>query len=338
MNILLVDDADINLRIYKSILRNISGLTFHCFTLPAEALEWSLKNRAHLVIVDYTMPEIDGIQFIERFRSNPANAHTSIVMVTAETESKVRYHALDVGANDFLTKPVDAVELAVRAKNMVALADAQIKASEHGDRLAAGLRDSESGTIQRLIAAAAKSDGDAMYRAERIGKVAGLIGTAAGLGPLDIEGLVVAAQMHDIGMVATPDVILQKTGPLHPEERTIMQRHTTIGHHILKDANSPLLRLAADVALSHHEHFDGSGYPRRIAGEAIPLFARICAVADVYDALRSDRPHREAWGSARAAAHIESLWGTQFDPVLAPAFRAALPEISKTMAAFLNAA
>jgi len=334
MNVLLVDDAAINLHIYHQVLRNIPNVTFFDFTSSDEALAWAAGNTADLAIVDYSMPAPDGLQFIERFKAIPGNDHASVVMVTSLTESSIRYRALELGANDFLTKPVDATELAARSANMLALADARRKLLDRAAWLSGEIRTAtesillrERETINCLTMAAEYRDNETGMHIVRIGHFSVLIGRFAGLGEDDLDLLLLAAPMHDIGKVATPDHILLKPGKLDAAEWEIMKQHTVAGYEILQSGNSPLLRSAADIAIGHHEKYDGTGYPYGRAGDEIPLFARICAISDVFDALASDRPYKTAWPIEKSIEYVLERSGSQFDPELIVAFRAALPEI-----------
>jgi response regulator RpfG family c-di-GMP phosphodiesterase len=334
---LIVDDAALNIRIYHSVLRGIPDLTFFDFTNSAEALAWAQSNSADLAIVDYNMPAPDGIEFIERFRAGPSGDYASVIMVTGEGDSSVRYRALAAGANDFLMKPIDPIELVARARNMLALADGRKRASEHSawlaaeiERATANLRRRERETIMRLTRAAEFRDNETGMHIVRIGHFSALIGKAAGLGDDDVELLLLAAPMHDVGKVATPDHILLKPGKLDAAEWEIMQQHTIAGFEILKDSESDLLRYAAEIALGHHEKYDGTGYPHARKGEEIPLFARICAISDVYDALTSVRPYKTAWPADKSAQYVSERSGSQFDPTLVAAFELALPEMLET--------
>jgi putative two-component system response regulator len=255
-------------------------------------------------------------------------------MVTSRTENSIRYRALELGANDFLTKPIDAIELAARAANMLALADARRKLFDRAAWLSDEVRKAtqnillrERETIECLTLTAEYRDNETGMHILRIGQFSALIGRYAGLSEADVDLLLLAAPMHDIGKVATPDHILLKPGKLDAAEWEIMKQHTVAGFEILKTGNSPLLRSAADIAIGHHEKYDGTGYPFGRAGDQIPLFARICAISDVFDALASDRPYKTAWTIEKSVEYVLERAGTQFDPDLIVAFRAALPEI-----------
>lgn len=334
MRVLIVDDAAINIRIYEGVLRGQVGLEFSSFTSSANALLWAEENEADLALVDYNMPPPNGLEFIERFRAIPKNRDASIIMVTGETEKDIRYRALEIGANDFLVKPVDPIELAARARNMIALADGRRKLSDRAAWLASEvkratehIRDRERETIMRLTRAAEYRDNETGMHIVRMGHFCAMIGREAGLSESDCEMLLLAAPMHDVGKVATPDKILLKPGKLAGREWEIMKEHTLAGYDILKDSESELLQTAAAIALGHHEKYDGSGYPNGLRGDDIPLFARICAISDVFDALTSVRPYKRAWAIMDAVTFMRGGRGAHFDPALMDAFDRALPLI-----------
>ncbi|HZZ64852.1 MAG TPA: HD domain-containing phosphohydrolase, partial [Candidatus Baltobacteraceae bacterium] len=304
------------------------------YTSSAQALEWCGSHTPDVVVVDYNMPPPDGLEFIERFRSDPLNAVVPIVMVTAEQQRDLRYRALELGASDFLTKPVDLIEFRARIQNMLALADGRKKLADRAAWLADEVRRATDGivarekeTIVRLMRAAEFRDHGTGAHILRIGKLSAALGAHAGLSEPVCEMLQMATPMHDIGKVATPDAILLKRGSLMPHEWEIMRQHTVVGFEILKDSESELLQLAAQIALSHHERFDGTGYPHGQKGQAIPIAGRICALSDVFDALTCGRPYKDPWSIERAIAHIDAGSGKHFDPDLVAAFHTALPDL-----------
>lgn len=343
MKVLIVDDSDISIRIYESVLRRQPGVAFQSFTSSRDALLWARENDVSLALLDYNMPSPNGLEFIEQFRAIPRNIDASIIMVTGETERDIRYKALELGANDFLTKPVDPVELSARAKNMLALAEGRRQLADRAAWLAAEvrratahIRDRERETINRLTRAAEFRDNETGMHIVRMGHFCAIIGRAAGLPEDDCEMLLMAAPMHDIGKVATPDHILLKPGSLSPEEWEIMKEHTISGYEILKESDSPLLQSAAEIALGHHEKFDGSGYPYGRKGDRIPLYARICAISDVFDALTSNRPYKRAWAIMDAVPYMLGKSGEHFDPELMTVFEKALPQIIDAKLAYAD--
>jgi len=296
MNVVVIDDAQVNLVLMAALLGKLPDCTATCFLSPAGALEHCMLEDPDLVIVDYMMPDMDGIEFIRRFRSHPARSQTPLLMVTADHEREVRYRALESGANDFLNKPLDRIEFTSRVKNMLFLRRSQVALANHARTLADEVRRAtaeiygrERETLNKLARAAEFRDPE--------------------------TGAHILRMAHDVGKLGTPDHILLKPGRLDPDEMVIMRRHASIGHEILKDSASPYMQLAATIALTHHEKFDGTGYPNGLAGEDIPLVGRIVAVADVFDALTSPRPYKPAWDLDKATAFLIEGRDSHFDAV-----------------------
>ncbi|HET9344043.1 MAG TPA: HD domain-containing phosphohydrolase [Candidatus Eremiobacteraceae bacterium] len=345
MNVVIVDDSEPNLLIYKAVVRNLSGCMPIAFSSSAEALNWCRANEADVLIVDYNMPSPDGLEFIRLFRALPGKGEVPILMITAETDKALRYKALETGASDFLTKPVDAIEFAARTKNMLELRRSRRDLESRAGWLADEVRKAtqeiatrERETIWRLARVAEFRDVATGMHIVRMAQYCRAIAKAAGLSADDQEQLFLASPMHDIGKVAIPDSILMKPGKLTEAEHATMKQHTVIGHRILKDSPSALLRGAAEIALSHHERYDGSGYPFGLKKDDIPISARICALSDVFDALTSVRPYKEAWPLEDATAEVRAGAGTQFDPRIVNAFDTALPEIIRLKRDFSDSA
>jgi response regulator RpfG family c-di-GMP phosphodiesterase len=334
VNVLLVDDSAANLTIYKAIVRNQTGCIGVPFTSSGDALDWCANNELAIALVDYDMPEPNGLEFIQRFRRLPNKGEVPIVMITGEEDRALRYKALEAGANDFLKKPIDVVECSARVHNMLELYRSRRKLENRALWLAEEVKKGtaevvarERETIMRLARTAEYRDTGTGLHVVRMAHYAAAIGAAAGFSEREQELLLLAAPMHDIGKVAIPDSILLKPGKLDAAEISVMQQHTVIGHAILKDSTSMLLQKAAEIALTHHEKFDGSGYPHCLAAHDIPVAGRICAISDVFDALTSARPYKEAWSVDAAIAEITGRAATHFDPSLVDAFISVLPQI-----------
>jgi putative two-component system response regulator len=345
MNVLLVDDSPANLTIYKAIVRNQPGCVAVPFTSSTDALRWCVENELAIAIVDYSMPEPNGLEFIRRFRRLPGKAEIPVIMITGEEDRALRYSALEVGANDFLQKPIDVVECSARVRNMLELFRSrrllENRALLLGEEVKKGTAEivaRERETIMRLARTAEYRDTGTGLHVVRMAHYSKAIAAAAGLSESEQELLLLAAPMHDIGKVAIPDSILLKPGKLDFDERAIMQQHTTIGHAILKDSNSKLLQKAAEIALSHHEWFDGSGYPHGLKASEVPISGRICAISDVFDALTSVRPYKDAWPIDAAIAEIKRGAGNHFDPMLVAAFISDLAEILQLKQIYSNEA
>ncbi len=321
MKIAIIDDTPLNLVLMEKLVGHHPGWEPLTFSLPADGLAWCLANEPDLIVVDYMMPGMDGLELIRRVRAEHARDDVPILMVTASDERKVRYDALEAGANDFLTKPIDAHEFNPRVRNMLMLREAHLATrnraellSEEVRRATAEILARERETVTRLARAAEFRDPETGAHILRMAHYSALIARAMGLGEARAEAILQAAPMHDVGKLGIPDYILLKAGRLSPEEMSIMRRHPVIGHDILKDSSSAIIQLGASIALSHHEKFDGSGYPHGRRGADIPIEGRIVAVADVFDALTSTRPYKPAWPLERAVAWLEDGRGLHFDP------------------------
>lgn len=325
--VLIVDDTEINLILFGALVKKLGDCQSKSFSDAPQGLAWAQSNDFDLAIVDYMMPELDGIKFIQLLRQTPGKESLPILMITANDQKPVRYRALDAGATDFLTKPVDQIEFLARATNMLALSDVRKKLADRAAWLAKEVRkatseivERERETVFRLSKAAEYRDPDTGAHILRMARYSELIARGLGLSVVEQELLLESAPMHDIGKVGIADDILLKPGRLGSEEFEIMKRHSVIGHDILKGSHSKTLQTGAEIALSHHEKFDGTGYPKGLAGHDIPIFSRIVAVADVFDALTSERPYKKAWPLEQATQHIKALAGTHFDPACVAAF------------------
>ncbi|WP_417067422.1 HD domain-containing phosphohydrolase [Niveibacterium terrae] len=327
MNVAIIDDTPVNLALMQALVGKIEHCTSHAFVDPREGLAWCLANDPDLVIVDYMMPELDGLELIRRLRATDQSDELPMLMVTAAHEKEVRYEALECGATDFLTKPIDKNEFLPRVRNMLALRQHSVMLRNRASELAKAVRlataeihERERETVTRLAKAAEFRDPETGAHIMRMAHFSRLIGKHLGLESEDLDMLFAAAPMHDVGKLGTPDHILLKPDRLTPEEFEIMKEHTSIGYEILKDSSSPVIRLGAEIALTHHERFDGKGYPRGLFGEAIPLPGRIVAVADVFDALSSVRPYKPAWELKDTCDYLRRGRGEHFDARCVDAF------------------
>lgn len=327
MTVLVVDDTQINVTLISHLIAKLEDSTAIGFTVPQEALAWCAEQVPDLVIVDYMMPDLDGIEFIRRFRAFPKSGDIPVLMVTANDQMAVRHQTLEAGANDFLTKPIDKIEFLARVRNMLALRRSQRRLGDHAawledevSKATADILAREREMTFRLCRAAESRDPETGAHIQRMAYYSRLIAARLGWSEAELDVLLDAAPMHDIGKVGVPDNILLKPGRLDEAEFAIIQTHAQYGYDILKDSDSAILKMAAEIALGHHEKFDGSGYPHGVKGAAIPLSARICAVADVFDALTTERPYKQAWELDRAAAFLHENAGSHFDPVCVEVF------------------
>lgn len=326
-HVLIIDDTEVNLILFGALVKKLDDCIPHTFAHARDALIWSQDNDPDLVIVDYMMPDLDGLEFIRLFREMPGRDAVPIVMITANDQKQLRYRALDLGANDFLTKPVDKVEFLARSRNMLLVSDARKQLADRAMWLADEVRKAteeirarERETVIRLCKAAEYRDPETGAHILRMAHYSQLIARGLGMSLEDQDLLLEAAPMHDIGKVGIADKILLKPGRLDVEEFEVMKMHAMYGYELLKGSSSKVLQAGAEIARGHHEKFDGSGYPSGIAGEAIPIFSRIVAVADVFDALTSDRPYKVAWTLEAAVDFLVHGSGSHFDPQCVQAF------------------
>jgi len=325
--VLIIDDTEINLILFAALVKKLEDCVPHTFSQAQDALTWLVNNDPDLIIVDYMMPGIDGLEFMRLLREIPGRDAVPVVMITANDQKQLRYRALDLGANDFLTKPIDKVEFLARTRNMLLVSDARRQLTDRATWLADEVRKAtaeivsrERETVFRLCKAAEYRDPETGAHILRMAHYSQLIARGLGLALEDQELLLEAAPMHDIGKVGIADKILLKPGRLDAEEFEVMKMHAVYGYELLKGSSSKVLQAGAEIALGHHEKFDGTGYPAGIRGADIPLFSRIVAVADVFDALTSERPYKEAWTLEAAVDFLLAGSGTHFDPQCVQAF------------------
>ena len=333
--VVIVDDQSTGRKILERLVLDITPeVLVESFTDPHKALERIRDQTPDLILADYKMPIMDGLEFTKRVRAIPACGDVPLVIVTVVQDIQVRYKALEAGATDFLTRPVDQYECQARCRNLLALRKQQqivkdrAKWLEDQVGLATGqVRGRERETLLILARAGEYRDHDTGNHVMRMAKYARVMAEKLGFTEIDCEEIELAAPLHDIGKIGIPDSILLKPGKLTEGEFQIMQAHPLIGHEILSDSQSRFIQIGAVIALGHHEKFDGSGYPKRLRGADIPLAARIVAVADVYDALTSARPYKAAWPFEEAIAYIRDQSGQHFDPLCVQAFLDQIDEI-----------
>lgn len=326
--VLIIDDLFSSRLLLAEIVRQIDGkLNLELFDTPSRALEFARINRVDMVLTDYKLPEFDGVQLVRQIRALPHCVDVPIVVITVVDDRRVRYEALEAGATDFLIKPLDEHETRARCSNLLELRRHKIVLSDQArvlqyqvDKSIAEIHERELETLAKLAKAGEFRDRTTGNHLTRMARYSALIGSNLGLAPETVHVLEVAAPMHDIGKIGIPDSILLNEGPLTAEEDAVMKTHPRIGYDILKGSPSKYLSMGAIIALGHHEKFEGSGYPNGLHGEDIPIVARVVAVADVFDALVSERPYKHAWSIQEGFAYLESQKGKHFDPRCIEAF------------------
>lgn len=311
--ILVVDDEPANLQLLRYVLEDKYRLTFA--TDGAKALQLARLQHPDLILMDIMMPVMNGYDTVRALKADPATRHIPVIFVTAMSEVADEAMGFEIGAVDYLTKPVSPPIVLARVRTHLALVGVE------------ELNATRLQIIQRLGRAAEYRDNETGLHVIRMSHYAQVLGRATGMDEEDAEQLLNAAPMHDVGKIGIPDHILLKPGKLDEQEWAVMRRHPYIGYKIIGEQDSPLLSLAAEIAYTHHEKWDGSGYPRRLQGEDIPLAGRIVALADVFDALTTARPYKPAWPVEQAVAYIRSASGQHFDPDLVPLFLDRLPEL-----------
>ena len=311
--LLLVDDEPTNLQVLRHILQADYRLLFA--TDGERALQVAREQRPDLVLLDIMMPHMDGYAVCCALKADAATASIPVIFITALNDSQDETAGFDVGGVDYLTKPVSPPVVRARVRTHLSL----VRMEE--------LRETRLQIVQRLGRAAEYKDNETGMHVIRMSHFSQLLALAAGCSPAWAEDLLNAAPMHDVGKIGIPDAVLRKPGPLAADEWATMRRHPEIGAEIIGEHPSGVLQLAREIALAHHEKWDGSGYPRGLAGEAIPLSARIVAIADVFDALTTRRPYKEPWPVQEAMNHIAAQAGKHFDPALVALFAPLLPQL-----------
>ena len=315
--ILAVDDEATNLHLLRQILQADYRLVFA--KDGVRALELAQQQRPDLVLLDVMMPGVTGYAVCRQLKALPALKDVPVIFVTALADADDELEGFDAGAVDYITKPVSAPILKARVRTHLSLVQVQ------------QLKDTRLQIVQRLGLAAEYKDNETGMHVIRMSHYSRLLALAAGMTPQQADDILHAAPMHDVGKIGIPDAILQKPGPLNPDELKVMRDHVRIGGQIIGDHADGLLATAARIALTHHEKWDGSGYPAGLQGEAIPLEGRIAAIADVFDALTTVRPYKAAWSEADAVAYLVDQRGRHFDPALVDLFIGCLDDVRDVM-------
>jgi putative two-component system response regulator len=344
---MVVDDEILNLKLIAAMLKP-QGYEVILANDGEECLQKVREYPPDLILLDIMMPNLNGFDVVTKLKAEEQFALIPIVMVTALQDVQDRVKALEVGAEDFLTKPVDRMELRARVRSLLKVKAYNdhmvnyrqelesevrrrtVEIQETNKKLAIAhekLRGASLETIFRLSRAAEFKDEDTGAHIISMSRISARLAHKCGLSPTTVESILYASPMHDIGKIGIPDRILLKNGPLNDEEWSVMRMHTIFGGKILENSDIGFLRLGEVIALTHHEKFDGSGYPKGLKGRQIPLAGRIVAVADVFDALMSRRPYKPAFTPEQATGIIYEGRGKHFDPEVVDIFMDDIPEI-----------
>lgn len=347
--VMIIDDERLNIEVVKSYLKQEGFERFLSTTHSPSAVGMLRQHSPDIVLLDINMPEVNGLEILAEMRQDPFLNKIPVLILTAANDPKIKLQALRLGASDFLAKPVDPSELTLRLENVLAVKAYQDHLAEYSERLEQQVRirteeleRSRQEAIHCLARAGEYRDDDTGHHVTRVGRYSGLIAKELGFPEETVELIEQAAQLHDVGKIGIPDSILHKPGKLDPREYEIIQSHcgigrriinplsheesvrlkshTSIGLQIMGSTHSPVLRLAAVIAGTHHEKWDGTGYPQGLSGESIPLEGRIVAVADVFDALSSARPYKEAFPIDKCLKILMDGRGRHFDPRILDAF------------------
>ena len=324
--ILIVDDEDVNIEILQRILTRAGFTRLETTNDSRQVSALYVEHRPDLILLDLHMPYFDGLDVMDQLNEIAEASYLPILILSGDLTPEARRDALSRGAKDFVNKPFQQEELLLRIKTLLETRFLYIQIQSQNQLLEAKVRErtrelveAQIEIIERLAVAAEFRDDNTGQHTHRVGQMSALLAKQLGLADAQVSLIRRAAELHDVGKIGVPDTILMKMGKLTPEEFEIVKTHTVIGARILSGGKFPLLRLAEEIAFSHHERWDGEGYAR-IKGVDVPLAGRIVAVADVFDALTQQRPYKPAWPVAEAIGEIDRQRQRQFDPAVVDAF------------------
>lgn len=364
--IMIVDDEPLNIKVVRKYLQLAGYERFITTTDSPNAFAMIRAEKPDIVLLDVMMPQVSGLQILDAVRTDQALAHLPVLILTASTDQQTKSTALELGATDFLAKPIDASDLVPRVRNALMVKAHQDHLARYSERLehevslrTAELEASRLRVVHCLARAAEYRDDDTGRHVIRVGRYAGILARELGFTEGHAAVIELAAQLHDVGKIGIPDAILLKPGKLTPEEFHIMQEHCEYGRMIIDplpehhdearrvqerlrtgpvEYGSPLLKMAAEIAMTHHERWDGNGYPNELAGDQIPIEGRLTSVADVFDALSSRRPYKPPFALEKCLTILKDGSGTQFDKQIVDALIHRLPDIIQVQGQLADAA
>jgi putative two-component system response regulator len=326
-SILIVDDQASNVRLLEQILRREDYVDLRSTTDSGEVIELCRQRMPDLILLDLHMPGVDGVELMQRLRAISGVDFPQILVLTGDASTEAKARALSSGARDFLAKPFEISEVILRIHNLIDLRLLHLQLRDQNEELEQRvlertheLDEARCEVIEKLGMAAEFRDDATGQHTVRVGRSASLLAGAFGLPPSEVELIARAAPLHDVGKIAIPDRILLKPGLLTEAEMVVMRTHTEIGARLLAKSKSPMLVAAQQIALTHHERWDGAGYPNGLSGDAIPLFGRIVALADFFDAMCHDRPYRRRFPAQNVKIIMAEQRGQHFDPILTDIF------------------
>ena len=335
MHVMIVDDQASQRTLVRSIVKDINeSIKVSDVADPVQALLLSQKDPPDMLILDFRMPKMDGLEFVRRFRRPLSQRDIPVIFISVVSDADVREAALDAGVIDYIVKPIQPLDFKAKLKNLIEMRQHQVSQKNRSylleHQLNTAMRDieyRERELFLRMAKLIEMRELKPQAHTESMPAYAVLLAEAVGLEEGDVRNLANAILLHDIGNAGVPDAILNKPEPLSKHERSVMQSHTVHGHSVLNGSRNPLFQMAADIALNHHEHWDGSGYPQGLSGDSIPLEGRIVTIADVFDALTSERPYKRAWSTVEAIGYMREQSGKIFDPHLLQLFLDLIPEV-----------
>jgi len=332
--VLIVDDQPANVLLLEKMLASNGYKHLRSTQDSREVLDLYKEFKPDLVLLDIRMPHLDGFQVIEQLKAHDPAAYVPVIVLTAQSDRETRLRALEAGAKDFVGKPFDRNEVLTRIRNLLEIRVLHREVMENNRILEAKVRErteelwnTQLEIVRRLGTAAEYRDNETGAHITRISNLVYMLGKAAGCDPTTCDLMMHASPMHDVGKIGIPDNVLLKPGKLEPNEWEIMRSHVLLGAQILGGHPSPLLHYAHEIALTHHERWDGSGYCLGLKGDAIPLAGRIVAVCDVFDALLSERPYKKPWTLTQTVDELKKGKERHFDPRLIDTFLHILPQV-----------